>query len=181
MDLFTEKGFDETTVEDIAAAAGTSRRSFFRYFESKSDLMAQPIVNYGASLADAIRNCPQSYSPAEVLRHTLLTVATHSAANPRSRQVMQIGATYPAARQAQIARFAQVQDEIALAFAERFKGRAKDRTTARVFAALTHSLLGVIFQNWFESGHNNIETNIEQVLATLSEVACAPLLKKSAR
>jgi mycofactocin system transcriptional regulator len=38
LDLFTERGFDATTIDDIATAAGISRRTFFRYYTSKNDL-----------------------------------------------------------------------------------------------------------------------------------------------
>lgn len=38
LDLFTHGGFDTTTVEDIAAAAGIGRRTVFRYFASKNDI-----------------------------------------------------------------------------------------------------------------------------------------------
>jgi TetR/AcrR family transcriptional regulator, regulator of mycofactocin system len=37
LDLFTSRGFEETTVDDIAAAAGIGRRTFFRYYPSKND------------------------------------------------------------------------------------------------------------------------------------------------
>jgi len=135
-------------------------------------LMAQPVVSFGTCLADAIRNCPASYSPSEVLRHTLLTVAKESAANPRSKKIMEIAGKYPAARQAQIARIAEVQDQVADAFTQRFKRGSKDRTTARVLAGLTHSLLGVTFQNWFEGGQGDIATTLEHVLAILCDIAC---------
>lgn len=171
IDLFVEKGFDETTVDDIAQAAGTSRRSFFRYFESKNDLLAQPIVSYGSALVDAIGACPARYSPYEVLRHTVMAVAKRSACHPRVKKVMGIVAKYPAAREAQAARIAELQERTAEAFAHRYKRGLKNQLTARVLAALTLSLLGVVFQTWFEAGQARIEAAVDQVLATVRDVA----------
>lgn len=175
MDLFAAKGFDATTVDDIAQAAGVSRRSFFRYFSSKNDLMAQGILAYGTVVTQTIDRCPRSDSPAAVLRGTVLEVAQQSAAHPRARMVMQIAAKYPAAREAQLSRFGEVQERVAEAYARRAKGGQKGDLTPRVLASLTLGMIDVILQSWFEDGRQDIAATANQVFTTSGQLLAKTL------
>ena len=168
IDLFAEKGFEETTIDDIVDAAGSSRRTFFRHFGSKRDLMAHPVVSYGASLTKAIESCPAKSSCAELFRHVVLEVAQRTVSDSRARKVMEIAARYPAAREAQLSRVAEVQDRVAEAFAR----RCKDEITAHVLAGLTLSALSLAYRAWFSEGKKDIASAVQHVLAELSNVVC---------
>lgn len=57
--LFDEKGFDAVTVDDIAAASGISRRSFFRYFPTKEDVVVAGHAAFGERIIEAVKARPR--------------------------------------------------------------------------------------------------------------------------
>ncbi|WP_245930908.1 TetR family transcriptional regulator [Actinokineospora auranticolor] len=71
MVLFRERGFDETTVDDIARAAGMSKRSFFRYFATKEDAVLGLVDELGERVVEDIRARPADEPPWECLRQVL--------------------------------------------------------------------------------------------------------------
>lgn len=68
MRLFAESGFEATTIEQIAAAAGISRRSFFRYFGTKEDIVLGDLAALGEAVKAALEARPDSESAWEALR-----------------------------------------------------------------------------------------------------------------
>ncbi len=56
--LFVDKGYDETTIDDLAAAAGMSKRTFFRYFASKEELVMGKYEYFGEQLVDDLAARP---------------------------------------------------------------------------------------------------------------------------
>lgn len=68
MQLFLTHGFDATTVDEIAASVGVSRRSLFRYFSSKEDLAAADVSNRGQAVLEALRAGSAAEDPWEALR-----------------------------------------------------------------------------------------------------------------
>jgi AcrR family transcriptional regulator len=69
--LFVERGYDATTIDDIAEAAGLSRRSVFRYFCSKEDIVVGKFEFIGETIADVLRARPVGEPVWESLRHAL--------------------------------------------------------------------------------------------------------------
>jgi AcrR family transcriptional regulator len=171
IELFGRKGYDETTVEEIVAAAGVSPRSFFRYFSSKSDLMARGVVEYGEAIAAAIESCPASWPLQRVFRHTVLEVAAHTAGQPHARKTIAIGTKYPAARAAELARLPEVHERIARSYARR-RG-AGDDLTPTLMAGLTVHVIGVALLSWFARPGQDIGKATLRALDTLDRLTGA--------
>lgn len=72
--LFIEKGFEGATVDDIAAAAGISRRTFFHYFESKDDILLSLQSDVGEMFAAEVRRASPTTSPFDLVRDSALKV-----------------------------------------------------------------------------------------------------------
>jgi AcrR family transcriptional regulator len=170
IEIFGGKGFDETTVEEIAQAAGVSRASFFRYFSSKDDLLAQNVIKYGDALAAAIRASPPSSTPLEIMRQTILAVAKETANSPHARRVVDIALRSAAARQAHMSRMVEVESKVATAFAERVGSLSKDEIEPRLLAIMTLSAMNVAVMSWHRGDSEELTAAVEQVFSSLTRI-----------
>jgi AcrR family transcriptional regulator len=80
--LFGERGFDGATIDDIAAAAEVSRRTFFRYFARKEDVVLDWKRRTSEELRAALVARPPEESPLQAVHAALATVAAGYGARP---------------------------------------------------------------------------------------------------
>src|SRR5674476_410190 len=70
LELFTAQGYDATTVEQIATAAGVSHMTFFRHFPTKESVLVED--PHDPLIAEAVRAQPTDLPPLERVRRGLL-------------------------------------------------------------------------------------------------------------
>jgi AcrR family transcriptional regulator len=106
--LLAKQGFEETTVDELAAAAGVSRRTFFRYFASKEDVVISSVVVVTEGIVAEVAARPAEEPPAVAIREAVKVVTMEDFAEDREKSVALIRHTQniPALR----ARFAERQD-----------------------------------------------------------------------
>jgi len=168
IDLFIEKGFDETTVEQIAEAAGVSRRSFFRYFASKDDLLAQNVLVFGEMQAESILKSAAHLAPIDVIRETASGVLKLVVEQPRTRHVIAIAMRSKSATQAHMSRLMEVEEKIAAAFATRMEGVKADSSKPFLLAGLTTLIMNASLMAWFHEEFDDIHKAAEAVFNDLS-------------
>lgn len=86
--LFLEQGFDKTTVDQIAAEAGLSRTSFFRYFATKEDAVLGHLEELGQKARDALVARPADEPAWQALRHAFNVLIAERSAYPEGGMSM---------------------------------------------------------------------------------------------
>ena len=96
LDLFTRQGFDETTIDQIAATAGVSKRTFFRYFDTKAGVLWNAFDAEVDNLRRTLAAAPPARPVLDAVREAVLQVNHYGAEDvPELRTRMSLISTVP--------------------------------------------------------------------------------------
>ncbi|MEU1983427.1 TetR family transcriptional regulator [Nocardia sp. NPDC019395] len=153
LEMFLTDGFDETPIDRIVAAVGVSRRTFFRYFGTKEDIVLGDLIARGQVIADELAARPAGETPWEALRAALH--ASRETTVPDMDAALALGKMLfdtPSLRTRLMEKRLRWQEMFVPLLAARIDGpaeRATLRATAIVAAAL--SCLDTASEAWIES------------------------------
>jgi AcrR family transcriptional regulator len=140
MRLFLERGFDATTIEDIAEAVEISPSTFFNYFRSKEDVVFEDELD--PLIIAAFDAQPLEVNPITRLRVAIREVFSKLTPEQEKllRQRTQLLASSPSLRGAMLIQFADLVEQIARLLASRTGGR----TDSFVLRNMAGAVLGVM-------------------------------------
>ncbi len=166
--LFTEQGFEDTTVERIAATAGVSKRTFFRYFDSKADVLWNAFDGEVRALQAAFAAVPAQLPLMAAIRQVVVGVNRYGAEDvPELRIRMNLIASVPALA----ASAAQHYDAWERAVSEFAAGRLGQQPGSLYPLAIGRATLAVCrsaYDRWAERADADLTVYLDQALAALA-------------
>jgi AcrR family transcriptional regulator len=164
--LFTEKGFEATTIEEIAAAADVAPRTFFRYFPTKEEVVFWPV--YRPLLGGLMAARPDE-SAVQALFHAIVDGLSAFYDQDRERVLDRLKlafrtlALHPRLRQEQ----ATTAQAMTAVLAQRL-GMSSDKLEVRAMAAAIAAALWVAVEEWQAvDGQMELGPLIQRALATV--------------
>jgi AcrR family transcriptional regulator len=171
--LFTEKGYDATTVEEIAAAAGVSHMTFFRYFPRKEEVVEYD--EYDPLIEDLIVARPPDEPPLVAVQQAIragleqILRADREALLIRTRLVLH----NPVLRSRNLVAQDATRDLFARALARR-AGLAQPDLAATVQASAVLAVIGPAMTAWAEGDVDDLITVVDDAFAALATGVSAP-------
>ncbi|GAB3158716.1 TetR/AcrR family transcriptional regulator [Amycolatopsis sp. NPDC004378] len=150
LDLFAERGYESTTVIEIAERAGLTKSTFFRHFPDKREVLFGGDTLAGL-LADGIVAAPAGAAPLDAIAHALDELGRRTF-TPDRRE-------FSARRQAVIAANPELREREALkglsltaAMASALERRGVPDPASRVAAQLGALVMAIAYERWTETG-----------------------------
>jgi AcrR family transcriptional regulator len=179
MRLAIERGLENVLVEDIAAAAEVSPRTFNNYFASKYEAICALAVDRSFRIGEALRERPASESLWEAVRNAVLDVYASASAAPDPQLIagIRLVISSPVLRGEYLKALSVVQYELAGAITERTGGvPAADTFAARALAGAIAAVIQAATERWlFADPPIALAPVIEDALRELAEGMLAVL------
>ncbi|MFY2556980.1 TetR/AcrR family transcriptional regulator [Corallococcus terminator] len=147
MSLFQERGYDRTTVEEIAARAGLTERTFFRYFSDKREVLFSRSKELEALLVNTIADAPKAMAPLDAVAAALEATSPgfeERRAHACKRQPLIVA--HAELRERELIKLAS----LASAMSESLRGRGVEKTVANLVAEAGIAIFKSAFERWIE-------------------------------
>jgi AcrR family transcriptional regulator len=146
--LAMERGPDNVRVDDIAAAAGVSPRTYNNYFSSREQaIVAAVTAERESRVAAAVADHPADTGLADVIIDAV--IAQYTDPGDHARDVLLMITTSPALRAAYVDTVTTIEAPLADTIAQRCDGM--DQLTARVLSASVSAAIKVALRTWLQS------------------------------
>lgn len=164
--LFLERGFEQTTVDDIVALAGVGRRSFFRYFPSKEDVVFPDHERCLADMTAFLAAGPADADPVRRVCDAARLVLLMYAENPAfSVQRYRLTRQVPGLRQYELSVVWRYERALAGYLRARFGGLRDGALRADVIAAAVVAAHNNALRSWLRSdGRGDAEAAVDHAL-----------------
>jgi len=151
MRLFEERGYAATTIDDIAAEANVSRRTFFRYFDSKDEAFIVDPAGKLEALHVALAEGPPDEPTIAAVRRGLLALAADYFEPDLLRAEARVGSKEPAMMAAGLAYQVRWEDELAREVAVDLGVDIAADPRPRILAHATVAILRAGFAAWIQN------------------------------
>ncbi len=169
--LFAAEGYEAATVADIARAAGVSRRTFFRYFSSKEDVVVGTSDALAEDLLAAFARRPADEPPLAAIRAVLRPLVASRLADARqARAIVRLLRESRTLRRAMLERHARMEERLAALVAERTGADRRKDPTPALLAFVTRALLDTAFNVWYDQRPRDVGAMIDGLFERLRAV-----------
>jgi AcrR family transcriptional regulator len=148
LELFAAKGYDDTTVEEVAAAAGVSRRTLFNYFRNKEDLALSGLSEQGELIAARLAERPADEEPWAALRAAFQVLEEIEGTRERRLEIVTLLFGNEALRAGHAEKQARWQDLFAPLIESRLPDSGHRSLEARAIAAVAITCLQAALEEW---------------------------------